>query len=64
VVKNPAEIEKMREARGLTTKVLEALDAYIRPGVSTFEIDHFCERFIIDTLNARPVRGSMNPLIR
>jgi len=44
----------MREACGLTAKVLDALDAFIRPAVSTLEIDRIFERFIIDTLNARP----------
>jgi len=54
MIKPPIEIEKMREAGRLTAKVLEALDGIIIPGVTTLEIDAFCERFITETLEARP----------
>jgi len=54
MVKTAVEIEKMRHAGRLTAKVLEALDDFIRPGISTLDIDQFCERYIIDTLAARP----------
>lgn len=54
MVKTPDEIEKMRHAGRLTAKVLEAVGDIIRPGISTLEIDQFCERYIIDTLAARP----------
>ncbi|QBS11330.1 type I methionyl aminopeptidase [Legionella geestiana] len=53
-IKNPEEIERMRTAGQLTARVLEALDDIIRPGITTLEIDTFCERYIRETLNAIP----------
>lgn len=54
LIKTPAEIEKMRVAGRLTAKVLEAVTPIIQPGITTAEIDTFCERYIIDTLHAIP----------
>ena len=54
LIKTPEEIEKMRVAGRLTAKVLEAVASIIKPGVTTGEIDTFCERYIIDTLKAIP----------
>jgi methionyl aminopeptidase len=53
-IKTPEEIEKMRVAGRLTAQVLEAVAFIIKPGVTTGEIDTFCERYIIDTLKAIP----------
>ena len=53
-IKSPEEIEKMRIAGRLTAKVLEAVTEFIRPGVTTMEVDTFCERYIVDTLKAIP----------
>jgi len=54
MIKSPEEIEKLRTVGRLTARVLEALDEFIRPGVTTLEIDEFCERYIVETLHARP----------
>src|SRR5207253_9570467 len=54
LIKTPDEIEKMRMAGRLTAKVLEAVGTIIKPGVTTAEIDEFCERYIVDTLKAIP----------
>jgi len=54
LIKTPEEIEKMRIAGALTGKVLDAVNDIIRPGITTAEIDSFCERYIIETLNASP----------
>ena len=54
MVKEIDEIQKMRVAGRLTARVLEAVDDLITPGITTAEIDIFCERFIIETLKARP----------
>ena len=53
-IKSPDEIEKMRMAGRLTAKVLEAVTKIIKPGITTMEIDTFCERYIVDTLKATP----------
>lgn len=53
-IKSPEEIEKMRVAGRMTAKVLEAVTEIIKPGITTMEIDTFCERYIVDTLKAIP----------
>ena len=53
-IKSPEQIEKMRGAGRLTAKVLEALSDVICPGMTTMDIDVFCEKYIRDTLNAIP----------
>lgn len=53
-IKTPEQIEKMRVAGRLTAKVLEALTAYMRPGLSTMEVNRFCDDYIVHTLGAIP----------
>lgn len=53
-IKSPEQIEKMRTAGRLTAKVLEAVSEFIKPGITTMQIDEFCERYIVDTLKAIP----------
>ena len=53
-IKSPEQIEKMRIAGRLTAKVLEAVSEFIKPGVTTMQIDEFCEQYIVDTLKAIP----------
>lgn len=52
--KSPEEIEKMRIAGHLTAKVLEAVTEIIKPGITTMQIDEFCEHYIVDELKAVP----------
>lgn len=54
VIKTPEQIEKMRIAGRLTAKVLEALEPIIRPGITTMDIELFCENYIVNTLKAIP----------
>lgn len=54
ILKTPEEIEKMRVAGRLTAKVLEAVGEIMRPGITTLEIDAFCERYIRETLKTVP----------
>lgn len=54
LIKTPEEIEKMRVVGRLTARVLEAVADIVKPGVTTAQIDEFCERYIIDTLHAIP----------
>ena len=53
-IKSPEQIEKMRVAGRLTAKVLEALDGFIQPGISTMDVDAFCEDYIVNTLKSIP----------
>jgi len=54
MIKSAEELDKMRISGHLTAKVLEALSPIIKPGMTTAEIDEFCEQYIVDTLHARP----------
>lgn len=54
LIKTPEEIEKMRTSGYLTARVLEAVTDFIKPGISTMEVDEFCEDYIRNTLNAIP----------
>jgi methionyl aminopeptidase len=54
LIKAPDEIEKMRVAGHLTAKVLEALGPIVKAGITTAQIDEFCEHYIIDVLHAIP----------
>ncbi|GJM07041.1 MAG: methionine aminopeptidase [marine bacterium B5-7] len=53
-VKTSAQIEKMRVAGRLTGKVVEAVGEIIQPGITTMEIDAFCENYITNVLGAIP----------
>lgn len=54
LIKDQAGIEAMRIAGKLTAQVLSAVNDIIKPGISTADIDAFCEDYIVNTLNARP----------
>lgn len=54
LIKTPEEIAKMRTSGHLTAKVLEAVTEFIKPGVTTMEVDEFCEDYIRNTLDATP----------
>lgn len=44
----------MRIAGRLTAQVLEAVTEIVKPGITTMEIDEFCEDYIVNTLKAIP----------
>lgn len=46
IIKSKQEIDIMREAGKVTGQVLKELEDFIKPGVSTMEIDSFVENFI------------------
>jgi methionyl aminopeptidase len=54
ITKTPEQIEKMRIAGRLTAQVLEALTGVIKAGMTTMEVDAFCEDYIRNTLGAIP----------
>jgi methionyl aminopeptidase len=53
-VKSSEQIEKMRIAGKLTAKVLNAVSEFIKPGMTTLQLDSFCEDYIRNTLNTIP----------
>jgi methionyl aminopeptidase len=53
-IKTPAEIEKMRVAGKLAAEVLEMIGEYVKPGVSTDELDRICHDHIVKVQQAIP----------
>ncbi|MDG3088871.1 type I methionyl aminopeptidase [Vibrio hannami] len=47
-IKNEQEIEKMRLAGKLAAEVLEMIEPFVKPGVTTEELDQICHKFIND----------------
>lgn len=52
ILKSPAEIEKMRVAGELAAKVLDFIGPYVKPGVTTLELDDLCQDFIVNKEHA------------
>ena len=46
--KTKAEIELIRESSLLVSKTLAEVAKIIKPGISTFELDQFAEKFILE----------------
>lgn len=46
-VKSPKEIEKMREAGKIVAEVLDLMEKYVKPGISTLELDRIAHDYII-----------------
>lgn len=47
-IKNEQEIAKMRVAGKLAAEVLEMIEPYVKPGVTTEKLDQICHKFILD----------------
>jgi methionyl aminopeptidase len=54
IIKSASEIEKMRIAGKLAAEVLEMIEPYIVPGVTTDELDKICHNYIVDVQKAIP----------
>jgi len=54
MIKNAAEIEKMRIAGNLASKVLVMIEDYVKPGITTEELDNICHNYIIKDLDCIP----------
>jgi len=53
-IKTPAEQDKMRAAGRLAASVLDMIEPYIQPGVTTLELDQRCHDFIVNDLQSVP----------
>ena len=53
-IKTPEEIEKMRIAGKLTAEVLDMIGPFVKPGVSTGELDRICHDYIVNVQKAIP----------
>ena len=54
MLKNIEELNGMREAGKLAAEVLEMIGDYIKPGVSTGELDKICNDYIVEVQKAIP----------
>ncbi len=63
-IKTSEDIEKMRVAGRLAAEVLEMIEPYVKPGVSTGELDRICNDYIVNeqkactTIRRRPTSYS------
>ncbi|RMH22713.1 MAG: type I methionyl aminopeptidase [Gammaproteobacteria bacterium] len=53
-IKTEEEIEKMRVAGRLACEVLDMIEPYVQPGITTEELDNICHDYIVNTLKAIP----------
>lgn len=53
-IKSLDEITKMREAGRLAAEVLEMIEPYVKPGISTLELNDICHNFIVQEQKAIP----------
>jgi methionyl aminopeptidase len=53
-IKTPEDLEKMRQVGALAAAQLEMIEPYIRPGVSTGELDRICHEYTINVQDAVP----------
>ncbi len=53
-LKTPEEIEKMRVAGRLAAEVLHMIQAHVREGIATEELDRICHDYIVDVQQAIP----------
>ena len=61
IKKTEQELALMRESGRLLAQVFKMLDDFIRPGITTMDIDRVVEEFIVHQLNARPAsKGQYN----
>ena len=54
MIKNPDQIKEMRIAGKLASEVLEMITPFVKPGISTGELDKICYEFIVNDQDAIP----------
>jgi methionyl aminopeptidase len=54
ILKDTAALEKMRIAGKLASQVLEMIDPFVKPGVTTEALNERCHDYIVNTLHAIP----------
>lgn len=52
--KTPEEIQKMRISGRLAAEVLEMIEPFVKPGISTAELDAICHNYIVEQQQAIP----------
>jgi methionyl aminopeptidase len=54
LIKTPSDIEKMRVAGRLASEVLDHIGPFVRPGMTTNEIDRICHSYMTDVQRSIP----------
>lgn len=54
IIKTPVEIQKMRVAGKLAAEVLEMIEPYVKPGITTDKLDKLCHDYIVNVQKAIP----------
>ena len=53
-IKSPDQIEKMRIAGKLAAEVLEMIEPFVKPGITTDKLDQICHDYIVNKQKAKP----------
>ena len=53
-IKTPADVEKMRVAGRLASEVLDYIEPFIKPGITTEELDRLCHEYMVDVQGCVP----------
>ncbi|TNF07814.1 MAG: M24 family metallopeptidase, partial [Gammaproteobacteria bacterium] len=53
-IQTAEELEKMREAGRLAAEVLEMIEPYVVPGVTTGELDRICHDYMVNEQKVIP----------
>ena len=59
-IKSKNDIEKLRSAGQLAADVLNMITEYVKPGISTGELDDICYYFIFNDKKATPANIGYN----
>lgn len=54
VIKSPEEVERMRIAGRLASEVLDYITPFVKPGITTGEIDRLCHEYMVQTQKTIP----------
>jgi methionyl aminopeptidase len=54
VIKTPADIDAMRNAGRLAAEVLDYITPFVKPGVSTGELDRLCHEYMVNVQGTTP----------
>ncbi len=54
LIKSPQDLEKMRIAGRLAAEVLEMIEPFVKPGITTETLDDLCHNYIVDVQHAIP----------
>ncbi len=60
-IKTPEEIIKMREAGRLGSEVLDYIEAHVKPGITTEEIDRLCHDYMVEVQGTIPAPLNYSP---